>query len=294
MDTEKQVYEQEATGWKRGLYEDIKTTFRAPIVNWIFRTSMANYPIILRYIWAQVKPVFQTRMFGQFSVRYRDKVLSTMEEAYELPVYRREEISISPAEYSELRSQIATFDVVAPRLAVLFEVIDRGLHGRPIGTNPDTTYAALAPLPEWLDRNRGHSPTMIAFKDIPDDLQAVVQSIQSFHGINTGLPSIYRCLAQWPELLNPLWNDLEPALTSDVFTTTCNEVSALIDNYVDSLSYTPQLAPSVLSAQGFDEKAIDDLQGLFRSFNTGPIETVIPILVLSAAAVDMTGERSIL
>lgn len=294
MDTEKQLYEQKATGWKRGLYDDIKATFRAPIVNWIFRTSMANYPEFLRYAWSQVKPLFQTRAFGRFSVQYRDTVLSTMSEAHELPVYRREDIDLSPAEYGELRGQIATFDVVAPRLAALFEVIDRGLHGRPIGNDPDPSYAGTAPLPDWLDQHRGRPPTMIGFDDIPDELRTVVGSIQSFHGIDTGLPSIYRCLAQWPEFLTPLWTDLEPALTTDTFTSACDEVTTLIDDYVDSLQYTPQLTPAVLNDRGFDGRTIDDLQGLFRSFNSGPIETVIPVLVLSAAAVDATGERSVL
>lgn len=294
MDAERQLYEQQATGWKRGVYDDIKTTFRAPIVNWIFRVSMANYPDFLRYAWGQVKPAFQTRAFGRFSVEYRDRVLSTMEEAYELPVYRREEIDVSPAEYGELRGQIATFDVVAPRLAVLFELVDRGLHGRPIGAELDPTRAASAPLPHWLDRDRGRPPTMIAFDDVPDDLQSVVRSLQEFHGLDSGLPSIYRCLAQWPELLTPLWTDLEPALRTDAFGTTRDELEALIDDYVDSLPYTPQLAPAVLESRGLDAEAIDDLQGLFRSFNTGSIETVLPVLALSAHAVDVTGERSLL
>lgn len=68
----------------------------------------------------------------------------------------------------------------------------------------------------------------------------------------------------------------------------------MIDDYVDSLPYTPQLAPAVLESRGLDAEAIDDLQGLFRSFNTGSIETVLPVLALSAHAVDVTGERSLL
>lgn len=91
MDTSAQLYETEATGWKRGLYDDIQRTFRAPIVNWIFRTTMANYPEFLCYAWGQVKPVFQTRAFGRTSVAYRDVVLSAVESApaRPLPAYRR-------------------------------------------------------------------------------------------------------------------------------------------------------------------------------------------------------------
>jgi hypothetical protein len=42
MDTDSQLYEVEATGWRRGLYEDVQATFRAPIVNWIFRTLVSK------------------------------------------------------------------------------------------------------------------------------------------------------------------------------------------------------------------------------------------------------------
>ena len=33
LDTTAQVYDHEATGWQRGLCDDVKRTFRAPFVN---------------------------------------------------------------------------------------------------------------------------------------------------------------------------------------------------------------------------------------------------------------------
>jgi hypothetical protein len=292
MDTSKQLYEYEAADWQRGLYADVKETFRAPIVNWIFRTTMANYPEFLRYAWGQVKPAFQTRRFGRVSVEYRDAILSPIEAEHGIRTYRREDIDIAPAEYAELQRQLETYDIVAPRLSLLFELVDRSLSGEPVGSAPDRTRAGTEPLPDWLDRDRGAPPTMAAFDEPPAELEETVRSIQTFHGIEEGLPSIYRSLSQWPGYLQPMWDDVEPRLRSDAFTTGRTNAKAVIDSYVESLPYVPQLDPQSLRDQGVADDTIADLSELFRDFNTGPIETVVPALPVFAATMDAVGERS--
>ena len=293
MDTDRQLYEIDAVGWQRGLYDDIKYTFRAPIVNWIFRTTMANYPDFLRYAWGQVKPLFETRAFGETSVRYRDSVLSTLEETEDLPTYRRDQLDVSPAEFRELRVQLATFDVVAPRLAVLFEVMDRGLHDGLIGSTTEDRRAATAPLPAWLDRDRGSPPTMIAPGSVPPELDKTVTAIRDFHGLGEELPSIYRCLAQWPGFLQPTWTGLAGVFESTEFDDACTAGREVVEEYVDASPYRPAISPADLELHGFDDETIADAQNLFRSFNRGPIETVIPALPVWAHAVDADGERSV-
>ena len=295
MDTSEQLYEQAATGWKRGLYDDVRDTFRAPIVNWIFRTTMANYPEFLRYAWGQVKPAFQTRAFASFSVAYRDAVLSAVEEGPgSVPVYRRADVEVPPAEFDELRAQLETFDVVAPRLAVLFELMDRGLHGRPIGEDSATARAATAPFPDWLDADRGSEPTMVAAGDLDGAVAETAAAIGRFHGLGEGLPSVYRCLAQWPGYLTRAWRDLEGVLDGDGFDAAVDEANRLVDGHVDEVPYSPRIAPDDLRAAGFDDALIEDVQGLFREFNAGAIETVIPALPVFARTLDAEGERTVL
>ena len=293
MDTSAQVYEVDATGWRRGLYDDVRATFRAPIVNWIFRTAMANYPEFLRYAWGQVKPIFETRRFAAFTVAYRDGVLSAVEDGpVEVPVYRRSDVGVAPAEFAELRGQLATFDVVAPRLAVLFEVMDRGLHGEPLGREPATGRSTTAPLPDWLDADRGREPTMLPFEAVPESAAETVTAIQRFHGLEEGLPSIYRCLAQWPGYLVRAWGDLEPVLTGEGFEAAVGRADEVVAGHVDGLPYSPRLAPDDLRGRGFGDALIDDVQNLFREFNRGAIETVIPALPVFARTLDVEGERT--
>jgi len=176
---------------------------------------------------------------------------------------------------------------------VLFELVDRGLSEEPIGTDPDHTRRATAPLPAWLDADRGRPPTMVAFDDTSAELSETVSAIQSFHGLEDGLPSIYRTLAQWPGFVGPMWNDIEPVLQSDGFSTAVDDARTAVNEYVDSLPYTPQLNPDSLERQGIDGAAIDELQGLFREFNQGAIETVVPALPVYATTVDAVGSRSL-
>ena len=294
MDTDEQLHEFDAEGWQRGVYDDIKRTFRAPIVNWIFRTTMANEPAFLRYAWGQVKPIFETRAFARTSVRYRDTVLTELAAEGQLPAYRPRDVDLAPAPYRELQYQLAAYDVVAPRLAVLFETMDRALHGDPVGHDPDEGRAATAPFPNWLDRDRGHAPTLLDPGDIPDELGDTIDAIRAFHGFDEGLPSIYRTLAQWPSFLERLWTDAVPRLESDAFDAACEQTDALVTAFVDGTPYSPRLAPDDLETVGVDEHTVTAVQGLFRRFNTGPAGTVLPALPLFAATVEATGERDVL
>ena len=291
MDTENQLHEVDARGWQRGLYDDVKETFRAPVVNWIFRTAMANEPEFLRYAWGQVKPVFGTRAFARLSVRYRDAVLGELERDEPLPAYRPGDVDLGPTAYRELRGQVATYDLVAPRLAVLFETMDRALQGDPVDHEPAEDRAATAPIPDRIDRDRGRSPTLVDVEDIPEELAPTVEAIRSFHGFDEGLPSIYRTLAQWPTFLERMWADVEPRLASDAFGAARERTDGMVTAFVDGAPYRPRLSPDDLESAGFGEDVVADVQGLFRRFNTGPVETVLPSLHVFAATVDASGER---
>ena len=291
MDTSRQLYELEATGWRRGLYDDVQYTFRAPIVNWIFRTATANLPAFTRYAWGQVKPLFETRAFAECSVAYRDAVFSALEAREPLPRLRKSATGLQPAEYAQLRGQVATFDVVAPRLAVLFEVMDRALGEGSLGTDVADERATTTPFPRHLDWDRGLPPTMA--DDVPEGVAETVDEIRAFHGFDDeDLPSIYRCLCQWPGYLDPAWAALEPRFEGRGFEAACERSSEVVESFVDGAPYRPALGRDALDAAGVGAAA-EEAGELFRSFNGGPVETVLPALPVWASTVGSTGERSI-
>jgi len=291
MDTSLERYEAEAAGVTRGVYDDIRRTFRAPVVNWIFRTLAANHPEFLRYAWGQVKPTFGTRGFARYSVAYRDEVLSAVGD--ELPSYRRGALAPDPAAARELRGQLATFDVVAPRLAAFFELLDRELNGGGVPTAPPDGRAATAPAPDWLDADRGLSVSMITDAEPPDRLADTVASVRAFHGLDGGFPSVYRCLAQWPGAFERLWDDVEPALRSDGFAAARAGVDGRTAAFAAAVPYEPRLSPDDLAAVGFDPETVDALAALFEEFNGEAIGSVVTALPAYAATVGAAGPRSV-
>lgn len=282
MDPTEQVYEADATPVQRGLYADIRTTFRAPIVNSIWRTLVAHEPDLAVYIWGQVKPAFQTREFAALSIAVRDRVLSAVE--HDLPHYEPADVDLEPSAWTELRGQAATFDVVGPRLAVLFCVMDRRLQGGDTGTVP-AGRNSTAPFPPWLDRDRGRPPTMVS----QAEARAVMPEALA-DGFGEMVPSVFRCLAQWPTFLDHAATGLRPLVESTDFEDARSDVFDLVATYLDRLPYTPRVDPEALADVGADEAAIAALQELFTTFRAGG-ETVLPLLHVYPATVGAAGER---
>ncbi|WP_411965488.1 halocarboxylic acid dehydrogenase DehI family protein [Haloferax sp. YSMS24] len=290
IDVSQQVYESDAEGWQRGLYDDLQATFRAPVVNWFFRTLAANQPAFLRYAWGQLKPAFETRAFARYVVEYRDTVLTVLEDDRTLPTYTPSAVGLSPAEFREARGQLVTLDTVVPRLAFVFDLLDTALSGDAVGTSPDETWESTAPFPE-SNTEQGRSVTMIPFEAVPDSLADTVADIQRVHGFDSGLPTIYRSLAQWPSLLETMWDDLEPVLESTAFEAACVSSWSSAEAHVSSLPYTPRLAPADLREMGLTDDDVTALRELADQFRHGPVETVLPAVTLYANVLGASGPR---
>jgi hypothetical protein len=287
MDATVQLLSHEATGWKAGLYDDIEATLRAPIVNSVWRVAIAHEPALFRHAWHQLKPVFETRRFGAFSVAYRDAVLSGV-DADELDLAAH----LAPSAAGELRGQLATFDVVAPRLAVAFELADRLLNGGPVATQPATDRAATAPFPAWLDADRGRPVTLAGMDEAAERAPETVDAVREHHGLGPMLPSIHRCLAQWPDAFAALWEELEPVFGSEAYAAATENAAALVDGFVRGLPTRPALRPDELRAAGFEE-GVDALGDHFAGFNANA-GGVLPTLCAYAETAGAAGERDAL
>jgi hypothetical protein len=91
--------------------------------------------------------------------------------------------------------------------------------------------------------------------------------------------------------MESIWDGVAPVVRSSAHEDARREAGALVDDYVESLPYRPMVSPAALREEGFSDDTIDGLGELFASFNTGPVETVLPALPLYAAAVDAEGIR---
>lgn len=284
MDQTEQVYETEVTGWKHGLYEDIGRT--TGFVGSIWRTIMYHEPEFLRYMWGQLKPLFQTREFAAFEMAWRDTLVSSIEP--DLPGYGPDEVGLSPSEYRELQAQLARYDWAIPRYVVTFETMDRLLAGREVGTESPGE-AALSPYPDWMERRPGREPTKLPNDEARERLRDIFPP-DHVGGLEGMIPSGYRSWARWPSYLERAWTDLSPIVRSEAFESTRGSARDLLDTYVDRIPYTPAVDPETLTAKGWDENTVEELHDLFATFNEGAFAfvTLVPIY---AATTGVLGER---
>jgi len=104
------------------------------------------------------------------------------------------------------------------------------------------------------------------------------------------IPSIYRCLAQWPTYLERADADLRPALESAPYREARRDAFGLVETFLDRLPYTPSLDPDGLAAVGTAPETVDDLRNLFGTFLESSKE-ILPLLHVYAATVGTAGER---
>lgn len=292
MDPTVQLLRHEATGWRAGVYDDIERTVRAPLVNSVWRVPMAHEPELFAHAWYALKPVFGTRRFAALSVAYRDAVLSGIDAASDGEL-GPDELGVAPAEGRELRGQLETFDVVAPRLAVAFELCDRLLNGGDVATDPAIDRAATAPFPDWLDSGRGRPVSLAGMEESAERAPEAVAAVREYHDLGPMLPSIHRCLAQWPDAFDALWSRLGPALESGQYLAAVEAADGLVDEFVRGLPVAPPLRPEELGAAGFEDETIDALGAHFSGFNSHA-RSVLPTLHAYAATVGSAGERDAL
>jgi len=226
--------------------------------------------------------MFDTRAFAEFSVDYRDTVLT----ALEVPVHDSRDLGLWPPACRELPGQPATFDIVGPRLAVLFRALARTLDGERVGgvaSGVDSTASYHA----GLDRDRGREPTMVGPDETPPETEATLAAVRAARDIGDGLSSIYRCLAQWPAALDAGW----AAVTADgdALAAAHEEADRLVEDFVDRLAYTPRTAPADLRSARLGE-AVEGVGALFKRFDAGGVG-LLPLLSGYAAAVGSEGRR---
>ena len=278
MDLAKQVTEEQAMDWQSGLYKDIVQTLQTPVVNWIFRSLMANYPDFLRYAWGQVKPVYMNQGFSNIESDYHKALILPLIERFGLePIIYSHSFELK----KKISGQLTTFALVAPGLYVWFEILLRGLQNRPMGQDFDDSFDSTAPAEQT--GIKGLPPQILRREEFSEKVASLCDAISKTHNLGGNLATIHLCLAQWPEFLQSAWERLEPILDTDTYRDAKAQSLKKIREFVDRIPYRPQLAPEVLSGLGLSSDDVNDLRSTFEnSMSGGPATEVIPTISVYA------------
>lgn len=192
------------------IYEELRTTFRVPFVNFLFRV-LANYPEPFAEAWAALRPTLGTVGFERAADHLRAAAVSE-------PTIPTADVDWSAMEgLARVRAFTASIHYVLPKLLLTAIALDRLL-----GREDEAAREAVEPI--WLGMEAATAlPAGSAAGTVriplldPHDAQGrvhgVFEDIKKRHG-HPGVASYYRALGHWPDLLATLWNEVSPGIGS--------------------------------------------------------------------------------
>ena len=180
-----EIHEADASGETAAIYAELREALGVPLVNLIWR-HFAALPGVLPELWATVRPVAQAQ-------ELRDGVAGMKRSVARIMAPRLRELPVlSPGQIAV----VAIYNRGNCSNLQLLTALRRVLAGAPAGHGPSLARAAsLPPLPA--------APPMPRLETLDPGTAQQVRELAALHGKEgaTAIPSLYRHLALWPELL---------------------------------------------------------------------------------------------
>ena len=196
-----EIMPEEAGEGVQAVYDDVQGRLRVPFVNFIFRV-LANYPEYLEFAWDRISPYLLTRQFEQTADELR---------ALALPEAISERSSVewdSLGDLDRIRMFTDTIHYVLPKLLLAATAFDEGLGGAS-GVSADEGGEQVEP-----GVAEGTSAVPMVSPDEADiRLRTLFGQIKDRHG-HPNVASYYRGLANWPDFLETVWEELDSVVDS--------------------------------------------------------------------------------
>ncbi|MEX0802547.1 MAG: halocarboxylic acid dehydrogenase DehI family protein [Candidatus Binatia bacterium] len=188
----------------RATYDEIKNTFRVPIVNFFFRV-LANYPPYLISAWNGVGPCFRTVKLEQSADDLRSAALLD-------PAPNSAGLDWPPsADLSRIRAFTDTIHYLLPKLLLVATAFHEGFTRNVRATGADAAGCAQE-IPPGVAQGTVSIP-MVNPAESKGTLSAIFEDIKERHG-HPGVATYYRSLGHWPVFLLGVWERIKPLVAS--------------------------------------------------------------------------------
>lgn len=247
-----EIFEYEACGNLKLLYDDIKFVLKVPIVNFIFRT-LAWYVKFLFTAWNDVRyNMLTTNMeFAAEKLRYPDISVAVPQ------INWAEYYSCSAIE--SIRKVVFTFNYVNTKLLLIASAWAESLGNRPIPGNGNVRgYIAPGITPGLPDIK------LIDINKAPEPIQDLLMDIAGTHH-TFDLASDYRALAYYPDFLGVSWLYLKPYVGTDEYCV----INSQLKQKAIALAHTmpfPMTIDRKLLESMYSEKDIAGIMGIVSMF----------------------------
>jgi hypothetical protein len=260
------VLEEEATGDIKGIFEDIKKTFRVPFVSSVFR-ELASRPDYLRVAWRQLHTNAQTVYFER-----------SADELRTLVVERVAAMADAPSCPDDARSAVKLLHYLNPRLLIAVAALRAATSGeRPklvdLPAGDKRQIAAEVPDQEG-------SLSMVDPVTAGERVQHVFQEMRS--ALGDSLPDDALVLAVWPEYLETAWSALGGLVNSPSYLQLQRELRLFCEDTVLAFPFRMDLSPHTLRHSGLSEADIDAVHSILRRAHDSLVRLVVGAAYLAA------------
>ncbi len=260
-----EVLEEFAEGNLKGIYGDIKATFRVPIVNLVFRV-LATEPDFLGTAWRQLHTNLQTVYCEEQADLIRSVAVQAVSAMGSAP----------GSGGADTDAVLQVFHYVNPKVLLAVGALRAASSGQ---------YPKLAELPAAQKRQiRSGVPssmpatiTMVDPASAEPAVRAIFQDIQS----TLALPAVnsdYRALACWPEYLQVAWQSLKPLVTTPEYRQAQRDLRRMVEEVILALPFRMDINPHTLRHCGLSERQLDWIRSTLDAYYA-----LLPGLVLNIA-----------
>jgi hypothetical protein len=268
------VDEDELTPQVRKIFEDLRSTLRVPLVNYLFR-ALARYPAFLEEAWFHVRPHLRTRAFELEADRLRaEALLEPVPEGSGL-------LAAAEDDLPQLRSFTETIYYVLPKLLLIASALEaclpRETDEAPPEGGAEGFHGGAGLLPLGVAEGTVALP-MVSPGEAPEEVRGVFEEIKRRHH-HPGVATYYRALGNWPRFLSQVWSEVKPIVDSPPFLERRQRLIAHAERVVRV--WVEPLPAEELEAAGLRGSDEQDLRAILTAFRL----RMIPDLLLDVSLI---------
>lgn len=247
----------EAAEAQRLLFEDVKATFRSPIVPLLVRRLAATAPAYLDRAWRELRPNLLTRAFEAQADLIRAAAVREAAASLALPpggfreVLRRHAMSTSVVD--EIVRAVSVACYTDPKFLLAATALDLALDNEPVGGAADL-------LPVEREAIAPGVPEEVAELPVIGDAEAPGRILRLWNEIvaTLGLPAVtddLRAVSRWPDFLEAVWAVARPHVQRPGVT----RLGAMAEEAARRLPFRITVGPAAAAQLGLSPAQTTDL-----------------------------------
>jgi hypothetical protein len=276
------VQEEDAGAAVNECFEEITAALGFPVVSVIFR-AFAKYPRFLRLQWDFLRPNALTQDFFDKTEVLRRHAQAEVKARLGVGDYRaalRLRGSSDDA-ITEMRAVLDFFLYCDPFLLLIASALQSGLAKRPLAGKP---WAYL--LPFHTNPTRFQEVRLVESEQASEAVRQVYREVSEQYCLPF-VPTDFRALGRWPDLLLLAWEDWKTKMQAPAYAAAVRELNELSVALALDLPFAFALSRESLREAGFTPPQISDILATVDLF-----QGLLPALVIGVAALKLGLEGS--